>query len=112
MVSNMQHGSHPGKNCHSPVVQKTLSHDRVHLTCTNSAYDATGCYDRLMNNLLLMLVVMLGLQNTATKCLGNTWDQTVHSIKTIYGTSDTTYFSTPTTPLFGPGQGSTAGPLL
>jgi hypothetical protein len=115
MVSNMQHVSRPGKNCHSAVLQKVLSHDIVRLTHTTSAFienDATGCYDCLMNNLILLLLLKLGLQNTATKCLGTTWDQTVHRIKTIYGTSDTTYFSTPTTPLFGPGQGSTAGPLL
>ncbi len=112
---NMQYGSRPGRNCHSAVLHKVLSHDIVRLQCSTATFienDAVGCYDRLMNNLLLLILLRLGMDRSVTQCMGNVWDQTVHNIKTIYGTSTTTYHSTPQVPLFGPGQGSTCGPIF
>ena len=111
----MQFGSRPGKQCQSAVLSKVLSHDIVRLTRNTAAFienDAVGCYDRLVNNLLLMLLEKLGLPLSVPQCLGSIWDSTIHLIKTIYGTSEITYCSTPDTPLFGPGQGSTCGPLF
>jgi hypothetical protein len=115
MVPQMQFGSRPGRNCHSAVLQKVLSHDIVRLTQGTATFmenDTVGCYDRLMNNILLQILLKLGLPSTVTKSIGNIWDNTIHNIKTIYGTSATTYTSTPQVPLFGPGQGSTCGPIL
>ncbi len=74
--------------------------------------DAIGCYDRLVNSLILLLMVKLGLPTSPAKCLGNIWDTTTHFIKTIYGTSEITYRNSPATPLFRSGQGSTCGPLF
>jgi hypothetical protein len=54
----------------------------------------------------------LGISPEAAACLGELWDSTVHYIKTLYGTSDITYNSTTTTPLYGPGQGSMCGPIF
>jgi hypothetical protein len=111
----MQHGSRPGKNCHSSVLQEVLTHDIVRLTRQTAAFtenDAVGCYDRLMNNLLLLILIKLGMPHTVSRCMGTIWDQTIHHIKTIYGTSKGTYCSTPQILLFGPGQGSTCGPLF
>jgi hypothetical protein len=71
-----------------------------------------GCYDRLVNNLLLLILPHLGMPDTVTTCMWNLWDQTVYHIKTIYGTSTSTYYTTPLVPLFGPGQGSTCGPIF
>ena len=65
-----------------------------------------------MNNLLLLILLRLGMDRNIAKCMGSRWDQTVHHIKTVYGTSSTTYYSTPQVPLFGPGQGSTCGPIF
>jgi hypothetical protein len=115
LLSEMQFGSRPGKQCQSAVLNKVLSHDITRLTRRPAAYmenDAIGCYDRLVNNLILLLLVKLGLPPSLAKCLGNLWDDTTHFIKTIYGTSDVTYGSSSSTPLFGPGQGSTCGPLF
>jgi hypothetical protein len=115
MVPNMQYGSRPGRNCQSAVLQKVLSHDIVRLTRQTAAYmenDAIGCYDRLMNNVLLLILVKIGLPRAVSTCMGQLWDQTIHHIKSIYGTSSITYSSTPNIPLFGPGQGSTCGPIF
>lgn len=54
----------------------------------------------------------MGMPTTVTSSMGQVWDQTVHHIKTIYGTSVSTYSSTPNFPLFGPGQGCTCGPIF
>ncbi len=111
----MQYGSRPGCNCHSAVLQKVVSHDIVCLTCQTAAFlenDAIGCYDHLTNNLLLLILLKMGLPQAVPKCMGSIWDQTIHHIKTIYGASNISYSSTPQTLLFGPGQGSTCGPLF
>jgi hypothetical protein len=115
LISDMQFGSCPGKRCQSAVLTKVLSHDITRLTRHPAAYmenDAIGCYDRLVNNLLLLLLLKPCLSPTLATCLGQLWDNTTHFIKTIYGTSEVTYGSTSTTPLFGPEQGSTCGPLF
>ncbi len=115
LISHMQFGSRPGKNCHSAVLQKVLSHDIVRLMTQTAAFmenDTVGCYDRLMNNVLLLILLRMGMPSKVTTSMGSIWDQTVHHIKTIYGTSTSTYSSSPTFPLFGPGQGSTCGPIF
>jgi len=74
--------------------------------------DTVGCYDRLVNNLVLMLMVKLGLPQSVAACMGELWDEVVHLIKTVYGISSVTYGNTTDCPLYGPGQGSTCGPLF
>jgi hypothetical protein len=115
MLPAMQHGSVPGKHCLSAVLKKVFSHDYIRLTKTTGAFienDAIGCYDRLVNNLVLMLMVKLGLPKSVAACIGDLWDNVVHLIKTIYGIFAVSYSSTATQPLYGPGQGSTCGPLF
>jgi len=71
-----------------------------------------GCCDRLINNLILMVLKKLGLPSLVSQCLGELWDLARHFIKTMYGTSTVSYGSTLETPLFEPGQGSMCGPLF
>jgi len=115
LLPPMQHGSVSGKHCLSAVLKKVLSHDHLRLTKTTGAFienDAVGCYDRLVNNLVLMLLKKLGLPSSVASCIGELWDNVVHLIKTIYGISPISYGSTAAQPLYGPGQGSTCGPLF
>jgi hypothetical protein len=65
-----------------------------------------------MNPLLLLAMRWLGVPDTLAELIGLTWSHTTHSIKTQFGISKESYTNTPTTPLFGPGQGSTTGPTL
>jgi hypothetical protein len=81
-------------------------------TATFIENDDTGCYDRLVNNLLPMVLKKLGLPSTVSKCIGTLWDAAVHFIKTTYGVLETRYSSTSDKPLYGPGQGLMCGPLF
>ena len=74
--------------------------------------DAIGCYDRIANPLVILFLLKLGVSNLTVQSLANTWSETVHKIKTLYGASSESYKNTPAYFLFGPGQGSTIGPLL
>jgi hypothetical protein len=115
MLPSMQHGLVPGKHCLSAALKKVFSHDYIRLTKKSGAFienDAVGCYDRLVNNLVLMLIVKLGLPKSVASCIGDLWDNVVHLIKTIYGIFSVSYGSTASQPLYGPGQGSTCGPLF
>ena len=115
MLPAMQYGSVPGKHCISAVIKKVLCHDHLRVTKRNGAFsenDAVGCYDRLVNNLVLMLLVKLGIPKSVAACIGDLWDNVVHLIKTIYGISSVTYGNTEGKPLYGPGQGSTCGPIF
>lgn len=81
MPTEMQVGSRPGKRCQSAVFKKVMSHDHIRMLHTTAAFvknDAVGCYDHLMNNLILMVLQKLGLSPTTTKALGTLWDSTIH----------------------------------
>jgi hypothetical protein len=71
-----------------------------------------GCYDRLVNNLILMVLCQLSLPKTVTSCLTTLWDKAIHLIRTIHDISNVTYGSTEDLPLLRPGQGSMCGPFF
>jgi len=115
LIPEMQYGSRPGKICVLPVLNKQLTHDIIRQTKQTAAIienDTVGCYDRLVNPLVLLAMRRMGVPETLARSIAQTWSGTTHLIKTQYGLSSTTYQNTSTTPLFGPRQGSTTGPTL
>jgi len=72
----------------------------------------TGCYDRIVNLLIILFLKKLGVPSPVVDSLAQTWQETAHRIKTLYGISNQQYQNSLAFFLFGPGQGSTIGPLL
>jgi len=111
----MQHGSRASKQCLSAVLNKQLTFEIHRYLKQPIAYienDAVGCYDRIMNPLILIFLRILGLSHTAVTSLATTWEHTFHRVRTMYGISEETYRNLPDCLLYGPGQGSTIGPFL
>jgi hypothetical protein len=74
MLSSMQDESRPGRQCISVVLKNVLSHDYMRLTRKTAALienDAIGCYDRLVNNLILILLKKLGFPQQCLLAWGN-----------------------------------------
>jgi len=86
LAPTMQFGSRPGKQCPSAVLKKVLAHDTIRISKRTAAFmelDAVGCYDRILNSLLLMLLRLLGFPSSVCQCMGQIWDEIVHHIKTM-----------------------------
>jgi hypothetical protein len=115
LLPDMQLGSRPSKLCNTAILNKRLTIDIHSYKKQPMAFienDAVGCYDRIVNPLVLIFLKILGVSPNTVDSLAHTWSQTMHSIRTLYGTSTQTYKNHPDKLLYGPGQGSTIGPLL
>jgi len=115
LVSEMQFGSRPGKQCTCAVLHKLLCYDITRHTKETAAFiknDTVGCFDSMVNNLLILCLRRLGMKPSATQSLGLSWAQCTHYIRTQFGISSQSYSNTISNPLFGPGQGSTIEPFL
>jgi hypothetical protein len=115
LLPEMQHGSRPAKLCITAVLNKQLQLDFKRYQKTPIAYienDAIGCYDRVVNPLVLLFLRKLGVPSNSIQSLADTWGQTYHNVKALYGVSEACYQNSLEYFLFGPGQGSTIGPLL
>jgi hypothetical protein len=115
LLPSMQHGSRPSRLCISVVLNKVISMEIHRYLKKPRAYlenDATGCYDRIVNPLILLCLRKLGASQFFNAALAQTWEGTTHKIKTLYGISTEQYTNAMDCLLYGPGQGSTIGPLL
>jgi hypothetical protein len=73
MLPGMQFGSKPGQRCTSAVLKKVLCHDHIRMLKQTAVFvenDAVGCYDRLINNLILMVLKNWACQHPSPICWG------------------------------------------
>jgi hypothetical protein len=114
-LPDVQHGSRLSKLCHSTVLNKCLTYEMHQYKKQTIAYlenNAVGCFDRIANPLVLIFLQILGISATAVALLAQTWENTYHTVKTLYGISKECYTNNAQRLLYGPGQGSTIGPFL
>jgi hypothetical protein len=91
LLPPMQHGSRPARLCISAVLNKQLQLEIQRYRKFPFAYienDATGCYDHIVNPLVLLFLRKLGDPAATIKSLASTWESTIHRIKTLYGVLD------------------------
>jgi hypothetical protein len=115
LLPAMQHGSRAAKLCISAALNKQLQFEIQWYKKQPIVYiknDATGCYDRIVNPLVLLFLRKIGVLWNTVKSLASTWESTTHRIRTMYGVSAEHYINHLDYFLFGPGQGSTIGTLL
>jgi hypothetical protein len=111
----MQHGSRSGKLCQSAMLNKQLVFDITRYTKETTAFienDAVGCFDRIANPLVLLILRRLGLPRSVVNSLAQIREEITHVIRTQYGISDEGYTNDVLNFLYGPGQGATLGPFL
>jgi hypothetical protein len=114
-LTSMQYGSWPAKFCLSAILNKQLSIEIVRYRKSSMAYienDTIGCYHRIINPLVLLYLRLLGVPLPALQTLATSWSQSSHRVKTLYGISTQRYTNSTEYFLYGPGQGSTIGPIL
>jgi len=115
VLPDIQYGSQASRTCHTAVLNKVLTYEIHRYRKQPFAYienDAMGCYDHIINPLVLLFLRILGLSPKAAHSLATTWEKTYHRIKTLYGLSEQTDANCHEFLLYRPGQGSTIGPFL
>lgn len=111
----MQFGSRPEKQCTSAVLHKLLCYNITRHTKETTACienEAIGCFNCMVNNLLILCLHHLGMKPSTTQTLAQTWAQCTHFSRTQFEVSTQSYTNTTENLLFGPGQGFTIGPFL
>ena len=94
----------PGKWCHSPALNKTLTFDLLMQTHINGAfgdYDAIASFDRLAMSLMIPMARRVGGPLAHATCCFKNFQAMEYKISTGYGVSEVSYTSTPENRLQG-----------
>ena len=106
------YGSVPKRTAQDAVMEKTLCMDILRVTKKPGAIfdcDAKGCYDRIVAALQTVANRRLGVPRKTAIFFARFWRGCEHFVKTRFGISKGSYFSTGTDMLYGIGQGNGAG---
>lgn len=112
-INNGSFGARPGRSSTDPVFITLLQTELAHLTrssllcCPN---DAAQCYDRIVPNHALLSCLSHGMPSSAASCIGSTLLQARYHLKTSLSETDFYWQHSPSTPIYGTGQGSGISP--
>ena len=111
------HNQHalPGKWCHSPALNKTLTFDllmQTHLDGAFGDYDTIASFDRPAMSLMIPMARHIGGPLAHTTCCFKIFQAMEYKISTGYGVLNLSYTSTPDHRLQGSGQGGSQSPIL
>ena len=107
IYNNAQHAL-PGKWCHTPALNKTLTFDLLQQTHMDGAfgdYDAIASFDRLILSLIILLAKRVGGFLAHVVCCYNIFKSMEYTLSTGHGLSDFKYRSTAEAKLQGSRQG-------
>ena len=110
-----QFGSRPRRNALDPVFIEELQFEisrasRKMMAQTN--YDATSCYDRIIQNLAMLISRKFGVHKQVAKSNASTLELTEFRTRTELGVSETGYTHSPEYPIYGTGQGGGNSPQI
>jgi hypothetical protein len=110
-----QFGSRPNKTAYDPVFVELLQTEisvlsRRSLTQTN--YDATSCYDRIIPNLAALASQKFGVPSSVVLVNTTTLREAQYKLRTELGMSEDSYTHCVAHPIFGTGQGSGNSPII
>jgi hypothetical protein len=116
VVTKEQYGSRKNKAAIEQCLNKRLTFDlarqlkRPLAMCSN---DAKSCYDRIVHSVASICMRRMGVEEQPIVCMFTTIQNLHHSIRTVYGDSELTFFGQLwTVPIQGVGQGNGAGPQI
>ena len=112
-LNSGSYGARPGRTSIDPAFISVLQTEIATITRTNlilAPNDAAQCYDRIIPNHALLSCMSHGMPPTAASCIGNTLKNAKYYLKTALNESSTYWTNTPSTPIYGTGQGSGISP--
>ena len=109
------YGARPGHTSTDPPFITVLQTENAALSRSsfaNGPNEATQCYDRIIPNHATLSSVAHGMAPSAATCIGSTLSNAKYHLRTALSETDTFWSNTPSTPIYGTGQGSGISPGL
>ena len=106
-------GARPGRTSTDPAFIGLLQHEISAITRTNLAIapnDASQCYDCIIPNHAMLSCISHGMPPSAATCIGSTLQNAKYYLRTAIQESTSFWCNTPSTPIYGTGQGSGISP--
>ena len=115
LLNNGQHGLVPQRTAMDPIMLTQLTTDLCRIMKHNHARfdnDASACYDRIIVTLGMLAARRCGMPENAVRTHADSLKLMKYTVKIAHGISEENYRGTVFSPLFGPGQGGGASPLV